>query len=313
MVVDNASGATVRSDINNALSAIVTLNSGASAPSTTYADMLWVDTTNGLIKRRNSGNSGWLPAIARSSTMVQAKTTSYTAALSDFGTLLTCTNSFTLSLTAVATLGDGWWVAVRNDGTGTITIDPNSTEQIDGATTITLAPSESCVVYCNGSAFKTIGRSRISGALVQTVHTQIGTAMTGAGTIPQDTSIPQVSEGSEFLLGTIVPAGTGNLLYFDVNVMCSNNVSGASHETIALFQGTVANALAAVTQYSPAQNAILNIPLRHKMTAGTTGTLVFSVRAGANGAGTTTLNGFSGTAMFGGVAASSFTIREVVS
>lgn len=49
-----------RSDLNNALRAIVTQNSGSSAPTTTYADMLWYDTTNNQIKKRNEANSAWI-------------------------------------------------------------------------------------------------------------------------------------------------------------------------------------------------------------------------------------------------------------
>ena len=37
MIIDNSTGANVRADINNALGAIATNNSGSSAPSTTYA------------------------------------------------------------------------------------------------------------------------------------------------------------------------------------------------------------------------------------------------------------------------------------
>lgn len=58
-VIDNQSGSSFRSDLNNNLSAIVTLNSGSSAPSTTYAYMLWADTSNNLLKRRNGANSAW--------------------------------------------------------------------------------------------------------------------------------------------------------------------------------------------------------------------------------------------------------------
>lgn len=58
-VIDNQSGSNFRSDLNNNLSAIVTLNSGSSAPSTTYAYMLWADTSNNLLKRRNGANSAW--------------------------------------------------------------------------------------------------------------------------------------------------------------------------------------------------------------------------------------------------------------
>lgn len=59
-VIDNAAGATVRADLNNALQALASLSSGSSGPSPPYAYQLWVDTANNLLKQRNSGNSGWL-------------------------------------------------------------------------------------------------------------------------------------------------------------------------------------------------------------------------------------------------------------
>ena len=62
-VIDNASGATVRADINSALGAIQSLNSGTSAPSSTAAGMLWLDTTGGApyaLKIRDAGNNHWL-------------------------------------------------------------------------------------------------------------------------------------------------------------------------------------------------------------------------------------------------------------
>jgi len=58
--IDNASGSAVRSDLNNALGAIATANSGATAPSTTYAYMLWADTANTKLKMRNGANSAWI-------------------------------------------------------------------------------------------------------------------------------------------------------------------------------------------------------------------------------------------------------------
>ena len=59
-VIANQSGSAFRADLNNALAASVSINSGSSAPSTTYAYMLWVDTTNNLIKLRNSANNAWI-------------------------------------------------------------------------------------------------------------------------------------------------------------------------------------------------------------------------------------------------------------
>ena len=59
-VLDNATGANFRSDLNNALAAIVSNNSNSSEPSTKYAYQWWVDTTANIVKIRNSANDGWI-------------------------------------------------------------------------------------------------------------------------------------------------------------------------------------------------------------------------------------------------------------
>ena len=58
--IANQAGALVRANLNDALTAIVSDNSGNSAPTTTFAHMIWLDTTNNLIKRRNSANTAWV-------------------------------------------------------------------------------------------------------------------------------------------------------------------------------------------------------------------------------------------------------------
>ena len=58
--IANQSGADFRADLNNALSAIATVNSGASEPSTTFAHQLWVDTSNNVLKIRNAANSAFI-------------------------------------------------------------------------------------------------------------------------------------------------------------------------------------------------------------------------------------------------------------
>jgi hypothetical protein len=59
-VIANGTGAAVRADLNNALAAIVSNNSGTSEPATTYAYQWWADTTNNLLKLRNSANNAWI-------------------------------------------------------------------------------------------------------------------------------------------------------------------------------------------------------------------------------------------------------------
>lgn len=59
-VIDNQSSSAFRSDLNNALLAIVSTNSNATAPTTTFANMLWYDITNKQLKKRNETNSAWI-------------------------------------------------------------------------------------------------------------------------------------------------------------------------------------------------------------------------------------------------------------
>lgn len=64
----NASGAAFRSDLNNALSAIATTSSGASAPSTTFAYQFWFDTTANILKIRDGANTAWVNVASLSGT-----------------------------------------------------------------------------------------------------------------------------------------------------------------------------------------------------------------------------------------------------
>jgi len=49
-----------RADLNSALQALASNNSGAAAPSTTFANMWWYDTTNNIMYIRNEDNDAWI-------------------------------------------------------------------------------------------------------------------------------------------------------------------------------------------------------------------------------------------------------------
>jgi len=59
-VINNQTFPSYRNDHNNSLSAIVSNNSGATAPSTTYAYMWWYDTTTNILKVRNADDDAWI-------------------------------------------------------------------------------------------------------------------------------------------------------------------------------------------------------------------------------------------------------------
>lgn len=83
---------------------------------------------------------------------VISKTANYTVLTTDKSNLIRCTSTLTLSLTAAASLGDGFTFTVEASG-ATVTIDPNGSETINGASTLTVNDGEFASVFCNGSAF----------------------------------------------------------------------------------------------------------------------------------------------------------------
>ena len=68
-VIANQSGAAFRTDLNNALAAIVSNNSNSSSPSTTYAYQWWADTSAGVLKIRNSANNAWIELLQLDGTL----------------------------------------------------------------------------------------------------------------------------------------------------------------------------------------------------------------------------------------------------
>jgi len=58
--IANQTASSARSDINSALKALGSNNSGPSAPPTTYANMMWYDTTDNILKIRSEADDAWI-------------------------------------------------------------------------------------------------------------------------------------------------------------------------------------------------------------------------------------------------------------
>lgn len=150
-----------------------------------------------------------------------------------------------------------------------------------------------------------------SGAVVQVVNTQTGAVATGSTTIPFDDTIPQNSEGNEFMTLAVTPTDVANKLKIDVVLIASSD-TGVRNFCAALFQDSTADAVACA-YFSTANGGYgCLILFSHYMTAGTTSATTFKVRAGVDTSGTITFNGGSGARKYGGVLASSITITEIV-
>jgi len=147
--------------------------------------------------------------------------------------------------------------------------------------------------------------------IVQVVNTQTGAVATGTTVMPDDDTIPQLSEGVQFMSLSVTPTSATNKLKIDVVLFLSHSSTGGEATlTAALFQDSSADALAAM-QHTDPYNRARPISFTHYMTAGTTIATTFKVRAGCDVAGTSTFNGMSGGRRMGGIMASSITITEI--
>jgi len=224
MDVANGSGATVRADFNNAIEALATLSSGATEPGTTYPYQLWADTTSGLLKQRNAANGAWEVRGTLAETLNVSRSSNTILAAGDHLKFFVATSSFTQTLTAAATLGDGWFCYYRVNAGVTITFDPNSTETIDGATTKAIVGPASFLVFCDGSNFLTYGltekatQAEVDAGTAGTVITaalnriSLGTPVaTTSGTAHDFTGIPAGTRRITMALSGVSTNGTSGL------------------------------------------------------------------------------------------------------
>lgn len=110
-IISNQGFPAFRSDLNDGLQALASLSSGATAPSTTYANQLWYDTANDILKIRNEDNDAWISLVTLNQT---------TDAVSSFANTPSLTGSNTLSGT--------------NTFSGTVVASGNAYMSIDALT-----------------------------------------------------------------------------------------------------------------------------------------------------------------------------------
>ena len=91
------------------------------------------------------------PGMAGRMSRAQSKGGNYTAVLNDNTSLLFFTAAATLSLTAVATLGNGWSVMIYAGG-GDVTVDPNGAEEVNGAATKVVKQGQMAILMSTGIA-----------------------------------------------------------------------------------------------------------------------------------------------------------------
>lgn len=147
------------------------------------------------------------------------------------------------------------------------------------------------------------------GKVLQVVHTDESSLASGATIMPFDDTIPQNTEGEQFLSAIITPKSATSKLRIDVSMFLAH--SAATWITAALFVGTTADAIAAASEYQDSAWTGGMISFSAAVSSASTAARTYTVRAGGNGAGTINMNGTSDLRRLAGVMASSIRITEI--
>ena len=163
-------------------------------------------------------------------------------------------------------------------------------------------------IQANGTKSNNIS---FTGRIVQTVNTQTTAVATGTTIFPADDTIPQKTDGDEYMTLAITPTNASNKLRIFSTFYCSHS-EASSVMSAGLFQDDTAATLNAVMGgRSVGGGRPATMVLDHYMTAGTTSATTFKIRAGGPASGTTTFNGLGTNRFFGGLGTASITIQEI--
>ncbi len=188
-----------------------------------------------------------VPAARQAFTTYTTKSAGYTAAKTDAGAIHRCSAEITVSLTAATTLGANWTLTIIADG-GSVTIDANGTELINGAETLVVADGDATYLICTGSAFVAIAIPGVAGvAKLDTVNTFTKTQVWSKGAdVASAAALTLGDDGNYFdVTGTtaitsIATVGVGTVikLHFDGSLTLTHHstdlvLPGAANITTA--------------------------------------------------------------------------------
>lgn len=132
-----------------------------------------------LATARTDGSFATAPYVAKSA--------EYTVLTTDRGKVIDCTAALELNLPAAATAGAGFMFWVKANG-GAVTLDPDSTENINGSSTSLVVPNGSTVlVACTGTAWHT-GLNGLATLLSPAFQTSFSVSGSATGTMGTLTS-----------------------------------------------------------------------------------------------------------------------------
>lgn len=178
----------------------------------------------------------------------------------------------TVTLPSAAVVGNNWFTLVKNNGTGTLTINTTSSQEIDNALTKSFAPNESAFIISTGVEYVTVGygtstqfaftalvKSVVNGAYTLTASEASNTIQTYIGTLTGNVTVTYppvvnlyvvsnqtVAGGYTLTLTTgvsgganaIIPAGGQATLICDGTNFLNANTALAGASSLSLVNGS---------------------------------------------------------------------------
>lgn len=188
--------------------------------------------------------------------------------------------SDTFYLSAAATLGNDYFTLFRNEGTGTVTIDPNGSETLDGLTSLQVQPGESLMLICTGVQWYSVGYGR------STIYqfTQLTKDVSAGGTI----TLTAAEAANKLITFVGNPSATVTVvapavvsIYYTYNGISTNqtiNFKTASGSGVGLAQSARIIVLCDGTNMLSAQSAIANSIVPLEDGSSTTPSMYFSTQ-----------------------------------
>ena len=181
-IISNQGFPAFRSDLNANLQALASCSSGATAPSTTYANQLWYDTANDILKIRNEDNDAWISIVTLNQTTDAVTSFANTPSLTGNNTL-SGTNTFSGAMSAtgnaymaIDALTDASTIAVDMSVGNNFSVTLGGNRTLGNPTNLTAGQSGVIFIAQDGTGSRTLAYSSYWDFPSQTAPTLTTTA-----------------------------------------------------------------------------------------------------------------------------------------